>query len=607
VSTSGTRYRSLPYESEAVLKAGFVLVLLALGKTPASADQSTDLVVGSVRDQRGAPISGAEVAALNDRGMPAGHDRTDPLGTFAVALAQPARSLEIRCRHCRTARIALTKATENLAIVIVRYAALEGDVPDARDLAALPYGATVDALRLIPFTVVSGSSISDRGLGAGKGLILDDGAPFADSGVGVSALEDFPNRYARTLQVSGPERAFQYGINAGGGIFAVDQMSGGQMFGSLDAGGAPSLALMPSLGSFYPAAGESNDDGIVARRADIDFSGPFAGGSLRAGYGAGAEDVASPTVDGARDFSATRASYATASKEYRTFADFSASDVAYAQDRGTLDYRSSYENADFRIEHPGLVTLSAGANVNRQSNVYGYGPPYAYAVDGRTSAETGYVEAQAGDERTSVDAGLGLTDVATHVALVPSISTRTALGGGTYARIGFSEAVQVPAAAGTSALELSPLAPPYERSELEEGAIGFDDGARVRAEATVYCDFTQGSDQRRLDGVGAAIVWQIAPLLSLRVWSLRASPLDFATPSETQSAASRQVLWSTYENGDGLRLDAIARRDASSAARGALEFDGDALVPIRTHVAIDIGSAERLRARRYSIGLRLRS
>ena len=136
---------------------------------PAAA-AGTDLVVGSVRDGTGAPIVGAELRATGASGQLVGSDRTDADGTFAIRLDGPAVSLEARCSHCRTERVTLA-GRSNLAIVVLRYAALESDVPTSGDLSALPYGRIVDDLALVPFTVPAGggAEISDRGLGGGNG------------------------------------------------------------------------------------------------------------------------------------------------------------------------------------------------------------------------------------------------------------------------------------------------------------------------------------------------------------------------------------------------------------------------------------------------------
>jgi len=597
-----------------LLKAFPALALAALVPSPVYADEAARLLVGSVRDQRGAAVAGADVTAFDARGHPEGHDRTDAVGTFAMKLLDAADFLDVRCPHCRPARIALAPSGGNNVVVIVtRYEALESDVPSAADVAALPYGAPGAVLGLIPFVLPVNGGVSDRGLAGGRGLVLNDGAPLIDLAGGLSGLSYFPDRYAREIAVAGPEQAYRYGIDAGGGMFALDQLASGDSFGSADSGRESSLVLLPSFGAANAGAGVSSDGTTVIRRADADYAGAFAGGSLRAGFDATGALGASGTT--ASDASTARLSYATASRTYRTSFDVFASDAAYAASPAAT-YDIQYLDADFRLERPGPVTLAAGTNLSRQSAAIGIGSSYGYtyADSGRVDDVTGYVEAHATAGRTSADAGLGLTDAAatdnfdvpreaTHIALLPSLALRTALGGGAYLRADYSESARVPTLLETANLAQT-VAPPLERGELADGAFGFDDGGRVRAEAIAYQEFTHGFDERRLDGLGLSITWQLAPLLSVRTWSLRASPLTFSSPLAPESDASRQVLWSTYLNPAGLRFDAIAHRDAASGARGAYALDAAALAPLASRVSLAAGTAQSAGARHYFLGLR---
>lgn|GEM_PF-2230685 len=595
-----------------MLKALPALALVALAASPAVAGEAAPLVVGSVRDQRGAPVTGADVTAFDRRGRPEGHDRTDAVGTFAMKLLDAADVLEVRCAHCRPARIALAPGGDNVVVIVTRYEALESDVPGPADVAALPNAAPAAVLGLVPFALPANGGISDRGLAGGRGLVLSDGAPLVDLATGLSGLSYFPDRYARDVAVAGPERAYRYGIDAGGGIFALDQIAPGTSFGSADAGRASSLALLPSAGAANAGAGVSSDGTTLVRRADADYDGSFAGGSLRAGYDAASALGASGTS--ASDASTARLSYATASRTYRTSFDAFASGAAYAASPAAT-YGAQYLDADFRLERPGPVTLAAGANLSRQSASLGATYPYGSSAFGRVDDVTAYVDAHAADNRTTLDAGLGLTDVAatvnagdgplaaTHLAALPSIALRTALGGGAYVRAAYSESARVPTLLETSSLP-QPLAPAFERGELAESALGFDDARRVRAEAIVYQEFTHGFDERRLDGVGVSVAWQLAPLVSVRAWSLRASPLTFSSPLVPENDASRQLFWTTYANPAGLRFDAIAHRDAATAARAAYAFDLGALAPLVPRVSLAAGTAQLAGTRHYFVGLR---
>ena len=569
-------------------------------------------------------MPGAEVRARDHAGATVGAGRTDLEGTFAIVQSAPAETLEVRCAHCQTQRLALAGRT-NLALVVRRYAALESDVPSAADLAALPYGRIADDLALVPFTVPSfgGTDISDRGLGDGHGLVLDTGAPLVDLATGESSLADFPDRYVHDISIVAPTEAFRYGSYAGGGVFALYPNREQTSFGAVDAGGAPSLALEPVLGDLRPSYGVSSDDGVLARRVDVATTTGFAGGSLDAGIGSAAESF--PAEFGFDTFSRSldlaHVDYATASRRYRTFADFSAADVTLADDAlGNDTYRSSYLAADVRVEHPGPVTLAIGALTTRQTAIYAL-PVLPYGVlTGRAYDETVYVEAQSGTQAYGVHAGLGLSNITAdetlssaqtsgdRLAVLPSLGGELPLVGGLYARAGYSQAIREPTLLEADAQPSPPPnVAPLEREELTESALGFDAGGRVRAEVIAYRQFTHGFDEQRFSGIGASVVWQVAPLISLRAWTLRAEPVDYTTSLEPflETDVSRQVVWATYANGGGLRVDAIVQRDPRSAG-SALPLDGDVYVPILPSAALSLGSASVAGVRHYYAGVRTR-
>jgi hypothetical protein len=606
-----------------LLKTAVFAIAMGFAACAVAAAAGSDLLVGSVRDGTGAPVVGAELRASDARGLAVGTGRTDADGTFAIAIGGPAASLEVRCTHCRTDRLTLG-GRMNLAIVVLRYAALESDVPTSADLSALPYGRIVDDLALVPFMVPTngGADISDRGLGAGNGLVLDNGVPLVDLATGTSALGDFPDRYVRSITLAGPEQAFRYGTYAGGGIFALSPNQEQLSFGSFDAGGAPSLALEPVLDAVHPAIGESNDDGTMARRADLDATTGFAGGVLSAGAGSADETYTSGGDELlARDLNLAHVDYATASRNYRSFADFSAAGSSVFDDYSQSEaYRSSYLAADVRLEHPAPIALAVGALTTRQTGFYALDDPYPATLTGSADDETIYAQAQTGDEHFGATAGLGLSNVSLsetlgsartsgeRLALVPSLGGSVPLGpDGLYARAGYSEALRVPSLLETSAEPSpSPNGAPLERDELAQSALGFDDGGRVRAELIAYREFAHGFDDERLSGLGGSLVWQIAPLISVRAWTLRATPLEYADSNEpyAQSDTSRQLLWATYANGDGLRFDAIVHRDLTSGQ--ALPLDADVYVPVQKDAALALGTARVAGVRRYYVGVRTR-
>jgi len=574
----------------------------------------TNLVVGSIRDRAGAPIAGARILVLDARGAVLGGGTTDARGTFAVAVPAEAASVDVACRHCRRVRVRLGGA--DLAIVVTRYSALERTTPDAADLAALPYGRIADALALAPFELPSATGgVSDRGLGGGSALVVDAGAPIVDLATGVSPVVDVPDRYTQDVALIAAERAYRYGADAGGGTVALERPVDGDSFASIDTGPASSLALEPALGATHPSLGVSSDDGRLSRRADLDAAAPFAGGRLRAGFGAATESFA-PNGSIARNIDSARLGYATASRRYRTFADASFARVDVDEGSAAAYYRSSYLAGSFRIEHPGQIALATGLTTSLESASYVARGPSGYALVGGVANEAAYVEASAGNERTGVDANLGLAHLAgtrtlegakragDRIAVLPSLTGRLSLPGGVSLRAGYASSSRTPTLLESDAAPLSLRGLDLERADLLESGVAYDSGARLRAEAVIYREFTRDFGQRLVSGVGASLAWQIAPLVSTRFWTLRDAARDDATFASTSAEAARQVLWTTYANGNGLRVDAVFHRDVTRATR-AIALDGDVLLPFGGHVALATGTRFDGR-RRYYIGVRAR-
>jgi hypothetical protein len=278
------------------------------------------------------------------------------------------------------------------------------------------------------------------------------------------------------------------------------------------------------------------------------------------------------------------------------------------------DYRSSYLSADFRIEHPGDVTLALGLSATQQSAYYLFPQAEEYELSGRVAQETLYAQASAGDQRESGQAGLALTNTyldesskanprGEELVLVPSLSARAQLGTDAYVRGGLSESTRIPSLVNAAATSTDTEAVGIDRGTLLESALGYDAGRRITAEGIVYRELRDGFDQSRLDGIGASLAWQIAPLVSLRAWTLRDDPSAPAPADPNPVPASRQVLWATYgAEAPGLRFDLIGHRDLT-ANGAALGLDGDVLVPLVRTYALDVGTVQHAR-RTYYFGLR---
>ncbi len=603
----------VPNLHEHFLKAALFCLVFVVA-APFAAEAATQLLVGSVRDSDGNALGGASVSARDSTGAVVGSDRTAANGTFTIVPERTPATLDVSCVHCRSVHLVLGTST-NLAIVVLRYAALDSGVPNAADLSALPYARPADVLGLIPYVLpaAGGSDVSDRGLQHGHGLILDDGAPVYDLSTGESALIDFPGRYLQQIDAISADKAFRYGSYAGGGTFGLDQLTDATLL-SGDAGQPGTLALEPRFGAIVPAAGLSDEDGLVQRRADFDVDAPVAGGALRAGVTA-ADSAATPgPFDAYRNIQLARLSYSTASRNYVT--SLAATTAGWSETDGLADASStagSETSFNAQLERPNAITVAAGGSFTEQT---GYDQVTASApfLAGSVTTVTAYLEAHGDARAAGFFAGLGLSNVDQHdsfgsssqsnteLVLLPSLEVH-ATSGMFGVSAGISDSLRAPTLAEATAARSDVL----ERGDLLDATLYFDDRARLRVEATVFQEYLSGAATQRTVGVGGSLVWQVAPRLALRFWTLNDSALLFNTPDyylPSTAPTGRQVLWMTYQAPAGIRFDAIAQRNVTNGA--ALGLDGDVVAPLSPHLSAVAGTSLFNGKRFYSFGLRVR-
>jgi hypothetical protein len=598
-----------------VLAFGLACVHPAFAQAPVP----SVLVVGSVRDQGGRPIA-AQVEAEDVAGHPVGSDRTRSDGTFSIAVNGGAPAfVVVRCPFCAPARAPVSG--EAPVIVIVRhYDRVAGDGLSARDVAALPYSEPGDVLALAPYVVpssIGGTTVTDvsyLGLERGRSLILDDGVPAYDLASGASALADFPSRDADDVDSFGPERAFTYGSYAGGGTNALAPQHSTTI--GVNTGLEPSFLLRAGAGPAFAGVAESqNADAVIRRRGDLGFDGDFAGGDLQANFADSAivNDGASAAPD--RNTALASISYATSSRHYRTF--FSAGGASlqssFVQGGGVLGTRASDLFASLRVEHPARVTVAYGALSERLT------ASYDAFFAGHVADDLAYVEASAGGARSSIDGGVSVSQIGTtrnlglgdqqsdaQAALV-SISGRTALGRWFSLRAAASTSLRVPTL-GEASAEPSPAnVLDLERGATSEFGLEYADFRRLRVGGVLAHEDLTGFGDRDTVSLGFSAAWQIAPLLSLRVWTLHNDVTQYGTPTIYSlmgpGPVGRCVLWTTYENSFGLRVDGIAHRDVY-AGHAITNVDGDVLVPLVAKVQLSAGTYREGGLRRTSVGLR---
>ena len=569
------------------------LIVLVAGARPAAAGT---LVTGVIRDQDGGAIPGARVVALDASGAKTGADIAAADGTFALDSAHTPVSAIVTCAYCADARIPIPYDAPVIAIVH-RYSALREGPPSVADIAALPYRRIGEIAAVVPFAVTRSGLPSDRGLNAGRGAVLLDGAATYRVLDGRDAAAFVPSGALAALAVRSPLTAPLYGAYASGGTFALDTTDIAAP-SRADGGGTFEVALRSGSDLRATFAQSSDPEIGGARRslAALYASTPFAGGMLEAN----ADATAGPFLNGVNG--ALR--YASGSRRYETFAGLQFAGSGYA---GTsFGGYSDDIRVEFRVRNRGAIALESGFRLRRSS-----GGLRAYGTTDRGSQQEDAVFADA-------HAPLGAGTVAVAVALQRQRDGRTvAFTEGTNAIVA-SLAFDVPlstawsvhagAAAGVrepALVELLPLADaPFGRSALIEAALRYTDGRRVRLAAIAYHERSPATVNERVGGIGIEGAWQISPDVSLRAWALRAGSLGDGTllqrsaigyPGTVAAPLRANLVWLSY--GRTLRFDVLVRG-------GPLE--GDAIVPISAHTALALGTLVRDRIRIMTIGVRTR-
>jgi hypothetical protein len=584
-----------------------ILAVLALGAlcAPAASAQTlpTPLLVGSVRDQRGEPLD-AEVTLVGTEGQELGHDQTQSDGTFAIVPRGKANAVVVHCRFCAPTR-RLIDGQGSVIIIVPRYTALAERFPDERDMEALPYADLADTLALAPYILPSSdqgdSSVSDRGLDGGNALILDDGIPVYNLADGYSGLDAMPSRYTGEIGFGEPNRAFTYGNYAGGGTFSITPRTETSS-AALDIGRDADVSAHLESGKLFAAAGSSkNADGLVRRRGDLSYDADMAGGRLDIGLAA-MSSLGDATASANRYADREHIAYATASRKYRTFVSFGSSTAssALAASGAQPATHSSSLFTSVRVEHPGPVTLTYGALSQRSTGAYDT------ASTGRLAEDLVYAEGRTDGRRTSIDAGASLSHIDTARSIgtqqqristqigLASFAAQTALGRWFDLHADASTSMRVPTLAQTYPQASAQNAFALERSTLIETALSFQDARRIHAQTSLFRETEHGFEEQRVQGLGLSFSWQIAPLVAVRAWTLR---------SDMGETPERSVLWSTYDNPSGIRVDAIVYRDGSAGGK-EVALDGDIVIPLPPRLRLSVGTRRTNQTRCWSIGAR---
>ena len=539
-------------KTAALRAAALVLgaVFAALPVLPAGAEE---LVVGVVTDQDGVPVAGARVVARAAGGAPVASGASAPDGSFALAASAPAGRVEVSCAYCLDRAVALAPG-EPALVIVRRFRALrDRGAPAPEDLAALPPQTLVQAASLVPFAVVDGGGVSDRGLALGRDASAADGVPLYRRSDGISLANLVPALALRRIdQLDG---AFEAGLASAGGP-ALRAATG-------PAGGA-ALALDGGQASLLAASANGAYD-LAAAAARL----PFAGGTLTST--ALVADWADERLAGGT------LAYATASRRYESAASLALarSVVAAVPDAEVL--------ADAHLRARTAAGLTLGLRARTSS---GGGP-----APGTQTEDAAYASALA-----PLPGGTLAGRVDLERGLYPSLSYDAGFGRGFALHAGLASYALAPAPGDPA---------DFARANRAELSLERGDLRRLDVLATAYAERARGPGLNAgLGGAGLRVDWQVAPRLALRSWLLSASraadtggfdpysgrfgagtsgPRPFSAPGELGLAPSygygygpaaalagrldRRLLWLTYEN--ALRVDVLYRGgpfDASVSA-----------------------------------------
>jgi hypothetical protein len=606
------------------LDTAAALIIFTLAAVPARAQ--TPLIVGSVRDQHGAAVAGATVVAQTAQGTPT-TATTDAGGTFAIH-ASGVTSVLIACRYCQRA-VVRVQSDQPIVAIVRRYDALTSDSPSPADLANLPYAHVESSVALRPFTLLSqmsaaypGSALSDRGL-SGTSLLIDDAVPVYDLVAGQSPYALIPAQYEQSGVLRDATNAYAYGDQAAGGIVQAGPFLAGSNFEVATLGSdAIARAQAGSDASAVSAASFTNND-ESRQRADAFASEPL-GAEQSVSLNGGSEQ--------ARDYENPSASFAGSF----TFvnAEFSDPRALNLTITGLTD-RGNYEmNED---EYP----ISTGwSDSGFSASIHSNGPVVAFA-DAGVRSSTGYYDAQAlpanlprvgaSLDQTRADAGItasgnsyvvtagvgafwfdyaggwgGFSSPARTALAVPSLDARLFPNGKWSLDVQGSGAFTLPTFVQQYLYPPSQTIPvQLQRDEMQAAILTYSDLARVRISFEQASENVTGVSPGRVTSTGFSAVWQVAPAVALRAWTMHVTNTTSLYGSELPSGLAPTVgaLWLTFDTGSAIRADVIYRRDLLDALP-FYHVDGAISGPLADRFRWYAGVEDRLHRTFVDVGLR---
>ncbi len=612
------------------LDGAAALLLVMLAAIPARGQ--VPLVVGSIRDQHGSVVAGATVT-----GQTLGGERpaaiSDSAGTFALH-APGIVSVVIRCRYCRSTTVAV-RPDEPVVAIVRRYDALSADSPTPNDLENLPYGHVESAVALRPFTLLSqssapypGSVLSDRGLSSTGSLLVDDGAPNYDIVSGESPYGLLPAQYEQSGLMRDAANAFAYGDQAAGGIVELDPFASGSS-PEVATIGSDTIARAQGSDSASVALGSFSNDQESRQRGDVSANWPLPAEESLA-IAAGSEE--------GREYESPASPFA---------GSFSFADADFTDPRAlNLSISAVTDRGDYALGENGYPVSAAWSDSGFAASVHSNGSVVAFA-DAGVRSSTGFYDAQALQyplprvaaslEQTRADAGLtasgndydvtagvgafwfdyaggtyGLSQPATTALAVPSLQAQLFPNDKWSLQLQGSGSLTLPTFVDQYLFaDGEPMPVQLQRNALAAAALTYTDDARVRFTFEDASENVAGASSGKITSAGLSAIWQIAPAISLRAWTMHVTDTvpfyDALSPygalAYGNAAPTVNALWLTYDTGNAVRADAIYRRDLLNGLP-FYHVDGAISGPIADRLRWYAGAEDRMHRTFVDVGLR---
>lgn len=601
------------------------LLLVTLAAAPVRAQ--SPLVVGSVRDRHGAVVAGAVV--IGETAAGAGPStKTDAAGTFALSGAGIV-AVQITCRYCESIRVPVNGDRPVVALVR-RYDALAGDTPTAADLANLPYAHVESSVALRPFTLLSqstagypGNTLSDRGLSSSGSLLIDDGAPNYDIVAGESPYAFVPAQFEQNAAVRGATNAFLYGDQAAGGIVGLDPFGSGTNSEAALLGSDAILRAQVGSDASAIALGSFSNDEESRQRADAFATLPL---------GADQSFTVTGGSEQGRDYESPENAFA---------GSFSFADAVFSVPRAlNLSLSGVIDRGNYVWTQGEYPIATVWSDTQFDAGVHSNGPVVAFADVGVRSS-SGFDDVQVPSyelpqlgatlEQTHADAGVAIASDAVNLTAgvgafwigyaggvdgsqpantalaVPSLDAKLFPNGKWSLDLQGSGSFTLPTfveqyfSAGTP-----PLPVLLARSSLQAAVLSYTDDARLRISVEEALEDVAGAYSGKIASSGVAAIWQIAPTISLRAWTMHVSdstePFD-GYPYDGAVAPTVDALWLTYDNVGAIRADALYRRDLLDGLP-FYHVDGAISGPIAQRLRWYAGAEDRMRRTFVDVGLR---